>query len=105
MPSRPESVEPTAKRFDAARVGRMHPSRALGPHDNEPGRLKDFQVLRDRRAAHIHPFGNLRASAIAQAPEPLPTSGSPRASRARSTLGTIAVVPWLSGVTSFACLM
>src|SRR5262249_6157536 len=71
----PESVEPAAKRFEASRVDGVHPSRALGSDHNEPSRPKDFQNVGTRRAAHIHPFGNLphRASAVAQASEHAPT--------------------------------
>src|SRR5262249_57249665 len=70
----PESVEPAAQRFEASRVDRVHPSRALGSNPNEPSRLKDFQMLGDRRAAHIHPFGNLphRPTPVPQPPYPPP---------------------------------
>jgi hypothetical protein len=76
----PEAVEPAAKRCDASRVDRVQPSRALGPHHDEPGFLEHLQVLGHRGTADIHPVGNLphRTAAMAEAVEHTPARGVPQ---------------------------
>ena len=54
----PEPFEVAAQLVEAADLDLVDPARALPSRANEPRALEDLEVLRDRGAAHVKPFGH-----------------------------------------------
>src|SRR4030095_6365773 len=71
----PESVEPTAERFEALRLHRIKPTRTLSTVHHQSCPLENLQGLRNRGSGHVHPFGNFphRARTTAQTFEHRPS--------------------------------
>src|ERR1700744_1576556 len=61
----PESVQPIFQRFEARPINAVKTTGSVDLHDDKTCRLQHLKVLRNSRAADIHPVGNLAHRAIA----------------------------------------